>query len=101
VNEYFDEGIILRRPIAVIDENKLHLICDKYTTIFHVVLYYYRLPKNMSLFTETPCEMPYVCFEQLVETAVQLYLTYAKGQLDAEKEAAQKEQKRRQKEDEQ
>lgn len=98
VNEYFDEGIILRRPIAVLDNDKLHLIWDTYTTLAEsnpLALYYYRYPKDMDLFTDQACEMPYICFEQLVELAVQLYLTYAKGQLDAEREQARKQQEKR------
>ena len=103
VNEYFDEGIILRRPIAVIDNGKLHVICDNYTTLNGVALYYYRMPKNMDLFKGDAgaCEMPYICFEQLVETAVNMYIAYVKGQLTAEKEQAKKEQQRKQKDDEQ
>lgn len=103
VNEYFDEGIILRRPIAVIDDGKLHVICDKYTTLNSVTLYYYRLPNDMDLFKGEAgaCEMPYVCFEQLVETAVNMYLAYAKGQLMAEKEQAEKQKKEQEKQNEQ
>lgn len=100
VNEYFDEGIILRRPVAVLDNDKLHLIWDTYTTLAEsnpLALYYYRYPKDMDLFTNQACEMPYICFEQLVELAVQLYLTYAKGQLDAEREQARKQQEKRNK----
>lgn len=98
VNEYFDEGIILRRPVAVLDNGELHVIWDTYTTLAEdnpLTLYYYRYPKDMDLFTKQACEMPYICFEQLVELAVQLYLTYAKGQLDAEREQARKQQEKR------
>lgn len=90
-DDYFDSGAIVRKPIAILQtdddsKQKLHVMHDKYTTLNGVHLYYYRLPKNMSLFENVDCELPVSCFEELVETALQLYLTYAKGSLNAEKE---------------
>lgn len=104
INEYFDQGVILRRPIAMLNADqdsasKLHVHYDIYTTLKSVQLYYYRTPKDMDLIKEIACEMPYLCFEQIVETAVQLYLSYAKGALDAEKEQARKQREERDKQD--
>lgn len=96
-NEYFDQGVIIRRPIALIVDtpvtsdntttfNKaLRVHHDQYTDIKAVQLYYYRWPENMNILGDAAdmkaCELPYACFEELVETALQLYLIYAKGNI--------------------
>lgn len=111
INEYFDQGVILRRPIAMLNADqdsasKLHVHYDIYTKVNAVELYYYRLPKEINFFIayasgafsednpEGCCELPYICFEELVETAIQIYLTYVKGQLEAEKKQKEKQNKK-------
>ena len=96
INEYFDGGIIIRRPIVLMNNNHgwkweegekvsydagntMTVIADNYTTINSTHLYYYRYPVDMSLFRNTACELPYALFEEIVETALQLYVAYSTG----------------------
>lgn len=93
-NEYFDQGIIIRRPIALIMDTPINITTfnralrihhDQYTNVSAIQLYYYRWPQDMNILGDAAdmkaCELPYACFEELVETALQLYLIYAKGNI--------------------
>lgn len=76
IESYYNDGRILRNPIVLLEGNILKVVHDKYTTIHAVDLTYLRLPSQFSILTNTPCELPYECFEQLVSGALDLYIRH-------------------------
>ena len=101
---------ILRSPIVwLADENGLGALYDSYTEPTKIILEYYRVPNYMDLMTSTPCELPMLCFEDIVSGAVHLYMSYLLGiqrqreeegrRQRAEQRAADREAERKRKED--
>lgn len=80
IESYYNDGRILRNPIVLLEGNRLKVVHDKYTTIHAVDLTYLRLPSQFSILTNTPCELPYECFEQLVSGALDLYIRHVQPQ---------------------
>ena len=81
INQYYDKNRILRNPLVVLESGNtaagtLKLIHDTYTTVNSVVLTYIKLPGDFSILTNTPCQLPYTCFEDLVAGATELYLNH-------------------------
>lgn len=90
INYTYDENRIIRNPIAVLEGNKIKVITDRYTHQDLLILTYIKHPYRFNVLnyndsdstsnaTHSYCELPYSCFDELVEGAVQLYLTYKTG----------------------
>lgn len=78
----YNDNSIMRRPYAVIyktDSPKIHVYTDSYTNIDSIDLFYFKYANAFNVLTNTPCELPYECFEDLVEGAVALYITTLSG----------------------
>lgn len=90
----FNQNGILRNPLVVLERKNndiLRVIRDSYTDIESVELTYYRMPYSFNVigFDDTDmsvgaihstCELPYSCFDELVDGAIQLYImTYKFG----------------------
>lgn len=72
---------IIRTPIVTINNDKLEIVCDKYTTITNVKLTYYKNPRYFTpLEKDAYCELPMDMFDDLVSGAVALYIQYVAGQ---------------------
>lgn len=79
---YYDKKII-RVPYAVINKNNsttLQIIHDEYTLVTKVELTYYRKPNQISL--DQDCELPDTVHMDLVEQAVEIFVTEAKYRLN-------------------
>ena len=74
--EGFNKGRVLQHPIVYLTDNTLHLIKDEYTTPTLITLQYVSKPNYFDINTGTACELPYECFEDLVNGAVDLYFEY-------------------------
>lgn len=91
---YYNHGII-RNPLVVLesaDSNKtMKVIHDEYSTIASINLVYYRMPYSFNVLgfndedmrvgaVHSQCELPYACFDELIDGAIQLYImTYKFG----------------------
>lgn len=94
IEKVYNNGAILRNPLVVL-ENIEHRSCikvihDSYTTIDKLSLTYCRQPFDFNILNynnadtdagavHSTCELPYSCFDELVNGAVQLYITYKTG----------------------
>lgn len=81
INQYYDKNRILRNPVVILESGttstgRLKVISDNYTTVNSVDLTYIKLPGDFSILTNTACELPYTCFEDLVSGATELYLQH-------------------------
>lgn len=76
INQYYDKNRILRNPIAILERSKIKIVHDAYTTVNSVDVTYIKLPANFSVLTNTACELPYDCFDDLVAGAVDLYIKH-------------------------
>lgn len=85
INQYYDKHRILRNPMVVLEGDSdsninklgtLKIIHDEYTQIISVDLTYIKLPGDFSILTNTPCQLPYTCFEDLVAGATDLYIKH-------------------------
>ena len=74
--EGFNKGRVLQHPIVYLTDNTLHSIKDEYTTTTLVTLQYVSKPNYFDINTSTVCELPYECFEDIVNGAVELYFEY-------------------------
>ena len=74
--EGFNKGRVLQHPIVYLTDNTLHLIKDEYTTPTLITLQYVSKPNYFDINTSTACELPYECFEDIVNGAVELYFEY-------------------------
>ena len=74
--EGFNKGRVLQHPIVYLTDNTLHLIKDEYTTLTLITLQYVSKPNYFDINTSTACELPYECFEDIVNGAVDLYFEY-------------------------
>ena len=80
IRSYYNSDGILRNPVVILsgptsDEDKgyLQIVHDKYTDIKRVELVYYREPKRFNIINNEACELPYECFDDLVQGGVDLY----------------------------
>ena len=81
INQAYDKHRILRNPAVILESGDtasgtIKIIHDEYTTIKEVDLTYIKLPGDFSILTNTPCELPYTCFEALVSGTVDLYIRH-------------------------
>lgn len=74
--EGFNKGRVLQHPIVYLTDNTLHLIKDEYTTPTLITLQYVSKPNYFDINTGTACELPYECFEDIVNGSVNLYFEY-------------------------
>lgn len=76
---------IMRHPVVLLEGNNMKVVHDYYTKIISVDLVYYRLPhmfnvlhtddfSNKENAIRSCCELPYECFDELVDGAVQQYM---------------------------
>ena len=75
----YNNGGIIKNPLLVQHGSQFHLVCDKYTQIIGLNLQYYRNPNTFDL--STPCEFPTRCFNDLVQGAVDMYISNYKFKL--------------------
>ena len=76
INQAYDQHRILRNPVAVLEQGKIKIIHDEYTTINDVDITYIKLPAEFSILTYTACELPMECFNDLVAGATDLYIRH-------------------------
>lgn len=81
INQAYDKHRILRNPAVILESGDtsagtIKIIHDEYTQIDEVDLTYIKLPGDFSILTNTPCELPYTCFEALVSGTVDLYIRH-------------------------
>lgn len=90
VGSFYNQGGIIRTPLVVLESTKnnstyLKIIHDKYTHIDAVDLVYLRYPYRFNVLgyndddkeagaVHSYCELPYTCFNELVEGAVDMYI---------------------------
>lgn len=90
--QYYNNNGIIRNPLVLIEDDKLHIIHDTYTYIDSVELTYYKHPYRFNLIgyddnnkeagaIHSCCELPYKCFNELVDGAVNLYISNYKFKL--------------------
>ena len=76
INQAYDQHRILRNPVVILESNDIKVIHDEYTTINNVDLTYIKLPAEFSILTNTACELPMECFNDLVAGATDLYIRH-------------------------
>lgn len=76
INQIYDQHRILRNPIAVLEQGKIKIIHDEYTVVNTVDVTYIKLPAEFSILTNTACELPMECFNDLVAGATDLYIRH-------------------------
>lgn len=75
----YNHGGIIKNPLLIQHGSQFHVVCDKYTNIAGLNLQYYRNPNTFDL--TTPCEFPTRCFNDLVQGAVDMYISEYKFKL--------------------
>lgn len=85
----YDQHRILRRPVIyTVQEVQLPnlttcfgIITDEYTKVTSITMRYLKTLPYFTILGEqpTPCELPYECFNELVNGAVQLFINYKRG----------------------
>lgn len=92
---FYNQGGILRNPMVVLESTLVNspyikVIHDSYTHIDAIELTYYRQPYRFNILkyddddmsegsVHSTCELPFSCFDDLVEGAVQMYINYAQS----------------------
>lgn len=100
ISTNYNEGAIIRNPLVVMESTKdgseyIKVIHDKYTWILALDIVYYCAPYAFNVIKyddsdKTPgavhsyCQLPFSCFDELVEGAVQMYLMNYKYLLSLE-----------------
>lgn len=94
IDSPYNKGAILRNPLVVLEgvgsKSNMKVFKDSYTTINNVDLTYCRHPFPFNVLNyndadenegaiHSTCELPYECFDDLVNGAIQLYATYKVG----------------------
>lgn len=100
----YNKGCILRNPLVVLEQYKsvdqIKIFMDSYTDIAKVDMTYYCIPYKFDVLnyndddfssnaTHSTCQLPYSCFDELVNGAVILYATY-RTNVDLQKSSASK-----------
>ena len=79
INEVYNVGFIMRKPVITVsqynNERTLTLFHDIYTSILNTDLFYIRTPQPITLDDNSACELPYECFDDLVQGTVDLYVS--------------------------
>lgn len=76
INQIYDQHRILRNPVVILEQGRIKVIHDEYTTINNVDVTYIKLPAEFSVLTNTACELPMECFNDLVAGATDLYVRH-------------------------
>lgn len=83
LQHYYNQNGIIRSPLVVLTsqttmdpDTYLQVIHDTYTKIAYIELVYYRQPVRFNIIDGTACELPFECFDDLVDGAVKLYVSY-------------------------
>lgn len=87
---FYDPHKIIRNPLVTIEGDQLKVILDSYSEIEKVNLYYYCQPYSFNVIkyndednsagaVHSYCSLPFSCFDELVQGAVQLYTAYKTG----------------------
>lgn len=76
INQIYDQHRILRNPAVILEQGKIKVIHDEYTTVNNVDVTYIKLPTEFSVLTNTACELPMECFNDLVAGATDLYVRH-------------------------
>lgn len=98
INEVYNVGFIMRKPVITVsqynNERTLTVFHDIYTHIFNTDLFYIRTPQPITLDNNSACELPYECFDDLVQGTVDLYVStkYKLSQPKTKKKNEDKEQ---------
>lgn len=98
INDVYNVGFIMRKPIITIsvhkNEKALILFHDAYSNISYTDLFYIRTPQLITLDDNSACELPYECFDDLVQGTVDLYVStkYKLSQPKTKKKNEDKEQ---------
>ena len=92
-------GCITRKPIVTTslpssNGRKLTLFHDIYTVVTGTTLFYIKMPEPITLDDNSACELPYECFDDLVQGTVDLYVStkYKLSQPKTKKKNEDKEQ---------
>ena len=79
INGNYNLGFIMRKPVIAVsqynNERTLTLFHDTYTSIINTNLFYIRTPQPITLDDNSACELPYECFDDLVQGTVDLYVS--------------------------
>lgn len=89
---YCNDGKILRTPCVYFKDKALGIIIDNYTILNSIILTYYKVPYDFNVqnyddednsagAVHSTCELPYECFYDLVQGAVDYYITKYKFRL--------------------
>lgn len=117
--KYYNAAAIMKNPCVVLsnvdDVPCMKIIHDQYTNISEIDLTYYRLPYNFNILNfnnndtavgavHNICELPFNCFNELIEGAVDMFITEAKFRLqikqpDSNNDQKQNNQQQQQQED--
>lgn len=100
LDSYYNNGAILRNPLIVLESNGdvpyIKIIHDNYTTIFSVEIVYYRQPYAFNVLKNNDsdtaagaihsfCELPFSCFDELLDGALNMYIQEYKFKLVSNK----------------
>lgn len=97
----YNNGAILRSPLVVLEghaEGVMKIFVDQYTDLAEVDLTYIRIPYKFNIMNynddnksssavHSTCDLPFSCFDELVNGAVMLYMTYVNN-VDLQKNSA-------------
>ena len=83
INDNYNLGFIMRKPVIIIspkisqgdERTTLTVFHDIYTHILNTDLFYIRTPQPITLDYNSACELPYECFDDLVQGTVDLYVS--------------------------
>lgn len=89
---------ILKNPFLIQYNGKFSVIHDGYTNIEKLCLYYYRKPNKFDV-SQTPCELPSRCFDDIVQGAVEMYIADYKFKLAGVGQSKRQPKQQEQKED--
>ena len=115
INAFYNQSGILRNPLIILesttsDSPYVKVIHDSYTNIIGLDLVYYRRPYSFNVIkyddnddsdnaVHSYCELPFYCFDELVEGAVKMYMMDYKFALSLEANRRRDQQRQRRKED--
>lgn len=97
----YNNGAILRSPLVVLEgheEDVMKVFVDQYTDLASIDLTYVRVPYKFNVIgyddtkltpdaIHSTCDLPFSCFDELVNGAVMLYMTYVNN-VDLQKSSA-------------
>lgn len=102
IQSHYNQNGIIRNPLVVIEGASIKVIHDVYTHVGAVDLVYYRKPYNFNVLgfndsdksegaVHSYCELPFECFDELVQIAVNTFVQYKFGLMSKGNNKQQKE----------